>query len=355
MSDMEKVKVSDQEPNDALEESVDAAVEGEGSERKGLKLSKTSDAPQAEAAPEEAPSPKVSLGKGAAIIPDDDDSADDSVDDSVDEGVDEGDSAPRFEKKAFVPWPVEPDHSSAQEMLMTGEDVDLKEVLEDQKLEAGGAGMNFFLLILVLAASAGGIQQLRIVSDPAILEAKRAAAAEEEQAHLEEQLKLKKTYGVLNIDSLPQQATIYKRLISTEDAAAIAPDFKPIESKNKMGETVRAMTPLIMKDMDIKQVYEFRLEMDGYLPYSFNVAQHIWTKEGTDFKFVKKVDMTAMACEHWFLYDSDKKEEQQFENKQKCNAYTKEAKGKNVSVTPCTCKALPEGVEPGDKKEEKKK
>ncbi|MBU0553856.1 hypothetical protein KKF91_09625 [Myxococcota bacterium] len=364
MSDMEHVKVSEK-PQDAQPEGGASGAAEEGvSEGKQLNLAKN-EAPAPSEGGEVVAAPKIALGKQQAqVIPasdddasgddasDDDASGDDASGDDDDEAVGDG-APPRFTKKPFIPWPVEPDHSSAKQMLMQGEEVDLNEVLEDQKLEAGSNGMNFVLLLLVLITSGAGIFQLRNVSNPDILEAKRAAAAEEEQAHIEEQLKLKKTYGTLNIDSIPQQAVIYKREKTSDQGAQ--PDFKPIESKKKTGETVRALTPLILKDMDVAKIYEFRLEAEGYLPYTFHVAKHIWTNEGGDLKFIKQVDMTAMACEYWFLYDSEKKEEQKFDDKPKCNVYFDEAKAKSVTVTDCTCKELPEGVEPGEKKDEKKK
>ncbi len=244
------------------------------------------------------------------------------------------------EKQGFVPWPIAPQHASVREMLLEGEEIDLDDI--DDDFQNRGGFLNFFLLLLLLGAAGGGVYQLHNVSAAEVLEAKRAAAAEKEQAALEEMLKHKKQYGVLRIETIPAKATVIK------DGEAVK-----VMKKDESGQLIKVTgtTPLQMQDVDVNQVYRIRLELDGYEPFDFAVAKHIWTSEGGDFKFLKKVELTAEACEHWYLYDPQKKEEQKFPGKGECSKYHDEHQALGVSVTPCTCKALPEeGAEQPEQK-----
>ena len=92
----------------------------------------------------------------------------------------------------------------------------------------------------------------------------------------------------------------------------------------------------------------FRVEKDGYEPFEFAVAEHLWTKDPTsgEYKFFKMIELTPINCEYWFLYDAKKRREMQFKEKGECLTYHDQAVSQQASVTECTCKIPPEGVVP---------
>lgn len=298
-------------------------------------------------------------------------------------------------------WPVEDDHGSITRLLTQAADreVDI-DALDDHHAVGGGSNaMNLVLLVLIIAATGVGIWQLVRVSSPEALAAKSEARKALEEAHLAEQLAKQKKYGVLRIESEPPQAVVIKdgeKLIA-EVAAATAPpeDGAPADGKageapadgkaapekpadgkatpekpadgktaeqpadGKAGEapadpaaagdtTKVGMTPMNIMNLDISQTYTIRLEKDGYEPFEFSVAEHLWTKDPTtgEFKFFKAVEMTPINCEYWFLYNAKKRREVKFEQKADCFTHYEESLSQQVSVTECVCKIPPEGVNP---------
>lgn len=295
--------------------------------------------------------------------------ADEIMDSLAEEvGADEGDAdpAPDAEKEAapkapvslskgrkgFTPWPVDPEHESVTDMLMgAGGDPDVI-IADDPEPGLRRRGvLNLILVVLVVGAAAGGGYGLALVSSEEALAAKKAAALEAEQQHLEEQLAKQKKYGVLRIESNPPQAIVLqdgeKIVVKGE---ALAGDAGVGQGDAGVGEMV-VMTPTTIQNLDISQTYKFRLEKDGYEPFEFAVSEHLWTKEGEEYKLFKLVDLIPVNCEYWFLYDAKKKREMKFEDQASCLEYHDTAAQKQVTVTECTCKLPPEGATPtADKK-----
>lgn len=247
-------------------------------------------------------------------------------------------------RRAFNPWPVDKDHESVTDMLMGagGDPEDVKEFVSDEELTSGGGIINLFLFILVIAAIGGGAYVLMKVSSPEAIAAKRAEKKRIEEEHLAKQLAMQKKYGILRIESNPEQAVIYKN------------GEKIITKDPETGEDLVAKTPTNMLDMDIGETYKFRLELEGYEPYEFSVAEHIWTKDDAtgDYKLARIIDLVPINCEYYFLYDAKAKREKKFDDKGSCATYHDEAVAKGNQVTDCVCKVPPEGAEP--KPEEKK-
>ncbi|MFN3198590.1 MAG: hypothetical protein ACE366_09295 [Bradymonadia bacterium] len=262
-------------------------------------------------------------------------------------GGDKGASKPAENggRKPFNAWPVDPDHESVTDMLMGagGDPEAVKDFVNDEELTSGGGIINLLLFILVIGAIGGGAYALQKVSSPEAIAAKKAEREAIEKKHLEEQLAKQKKYGILRIESNPEQAVIFKN------------GEKIITKDPETQEEIVAKTPTNMLDMDIGQTYKFRLELEGYEPYEFSVAEHIWTKDDTtgDYKLARIIDLVPINCEYYFLYDAKAKREKKFEDKGACALYHDEAVAKGNQVTDCVCKVPPEGAEP--KKEEEKK
>ena len=248
-------------------------------------------------------------------------------------------------------WPVEKDHGSVTRMLTRETDhVDL----ESDEVAKGGM-FNAILVLLIIAAAAGGIFQLRIVSSAEALEAKRLERQAKEEAFLKEQLAKQKKYGVLRIESNPSQATVVKdgeaiQVAVTPTAAAAVPAGAPGAEPGKAAADSKApaakaapaapapaapapgaataaaggkggvkagMTPMNIMNLDIAQVYKFRVEKVGYEPFEFSLAEHLWTKDPTtnEYKFFKSIEPTPINCEYWFLYDAKQRREVRFQGK----------------------------------------
>ncbi|MCA9545862.1 MAG: hypothetical protein KC613_15770 [Myxococcales bacterium] len=282
----------------------------------------------------------------------------DEAEASADEGADEP-VVPVLSKRTdalqaeFLAWPVDKDHDSAASFLRGDGAGDPSKVVLEEEDEARGKGgaLNFILMILIIAAGVGGVIYFRSVSSPEALAAKKAEREAIEQAHLEEQLAKQKKYGVLRIESNPAQATVFK-------------DGEKIVSKSEAtGEEVIGKTPMNLMDLDISVPVKIRLEAEGYAPYDFAVAEHLWTKDAAtgEYKYFTLVEMTPNVCEYWFLYDAKKKRELQFPDdeketgKSKCTTYYDEAAKGGTAVTECTCKIPPEGWEPPNFDKDKKK
>ncbi|MEE2789607.1 MAG: hypothetical protein VX589_19870 [Myxococcota bacterium] len=305
----------------------------------------------------------------------------------------------------FQAWPVEKDHGSARRMLLA--DAERTDISVKRQ---GGGLVNFALAILIVGATGAGIWQLTIVSSAEALEAKRQEREAVEKAHMEEMLKKQKKYGVLRIESVPDQAIVVKddekimvakaQPAAPTDAAnpapaaadgtaaeGAAPAAEPAPTGGG-GQSRAGTTPMNLMNMDIQQVYKFKVEKPGYESYEFNVAEHLWTKDNSsgEYKYYKKIELNPINCEYWFLYDARQRRELKFmdpteaeiEKLKKAAAKAKKkAKGKKtaqaaapleipsaksdcqkhydnaiarqISVTECTCK-IPEEQPGGEKK-----
>jgi hypothetical protein len=320
---------------------------------------------------------------------------------------------------SFAFWPVEKDHGSVTRMLTAeAQDVDLSVRTK------GGSFLNLILMVLIVGAAGAGIWQLSIVSSAEALEAKRQEREAAEKAHMEEMLKKQKKYGVLRIESVPDQAIVVKddekiMVTKTQPAApAVGADGKPAEGQaakapeapppapvaaaGGAAPTNRAgTTPMNLMNMDIKQVYKFRIDKPGYESYEFNVAEHLWTKDNSsgEYKYYKQVELNPVNCDYWFLYDAKLRRELKFKDlteeelekfkkdaekakkeadkakkrkkvkrgqkpekqkvlkiptgKSECQAHYDQAIINRTSVTECACK-IPEESPEDEKAEEKK-
>jgi len=322
----------------------------------------------------------------APVVPDGDGAAPAKTGGSADRAGSQGASEYRF-------WPVEDDHGSITRLLTGAADkeVDIEDYDHDAAAGGGSTTLNLVLMLLIMAATGVGIWQLVKVSSPETLAAKSEARKALEEAHLAEQLAKQKKYGVLRIESEPPQAVVIKdgEKLVAEVAAATAPpeDDAPADGKapeapadgkdakgtpkapEKAPETPTAppadgkaeapptdgaattkvgMTPMNIMNLDISKTYTIRLEKDGYEPFEFSIAEHLWTKDPTtgEYKFFKPVELTPINCEYWFLYNAKKRREVKFEQKADCFTHYEESLSQQVSVTECVCKIPPEGVNP---------
>ncbi len=298
--------------------------------------------------------PTIDLAKRGGSQPD----ADDDDEPIVPQGEDESESTvvdddlslaerkAQAKKRQFEPWPVEPDHSSACDLLMKeGKPVDLSADFENARPKT----INFVLLILIAAVGGLGAWQFYKVSSPEALATKQAAKDEAEQRSLEEQLAKQKKYGILRIESTPAQVDIVNASAADLSLGAFVckPNEKCVIKNDETGEDIVVRTPANLLNMEISQVYQLRLEKDGYEPFEFAVAEHLWTKDTTgEYKFFKAVELTPTTCEYWFLYDAKRKQELKFDDRALCLEHYDDAVSQQVSVTDCTCKIPPEGTEP---------
>jgi hypothetical protein len=247
----------------------------------------------------------------------------------------------------FLAWPVDPEHRSAADVLLSPAADHSIDASIDEEMKPRNAALNFMLLLLIAGVAAGGVWQFVRVSSPEALAAKKAEKEEIEQKHLAEQLAKQKKYGVLRIESNPPQAELW---LNGE---------RKVNKNETTGEEVVVKTPTNLMDLDIAQPYQIKLEAPGYEPYEFAVSEHLWTKDAatTEYKFFKLAEMTPNVCEYWFLYDAKMKKEVQFKEKTDCMTHFDTAVSKQVSVTECTCKIPPEGwvppATPGSKDDKK--
>lgn len=245
-------------------------------------------------------------------------------------------------RREFRAWPVEKDHGSARDVLLgkgAGKVVDTG----DDDFGKSRNGLNLFLFALLIGVAVAGVWQLIRVSSQEALDAKRLAREAAEKAHLDEQLKLQKKYGILRIETNPPQAAVFK-------------DGQQLIGKTAAGEDKPSLTPMNMMDLDISQSFKIEVKLDGYDPFDFSVAPHLWTKDtgSGEYKFIKMIDLTPNICEYWFLYDAKKRKELKFDDKVGCMEHFDTAVSQQVSVTECTCKIPPEGWKPPEKKDDKK-
>ncbi len=237
----------------------------------------------------------------------------------------------------FRAWPVDKDHASAASFLRgEGAGDPSKVVLEDEDEYRAGSVMNVILGVLIIAAAGAGVWQFKVVSSPETLAAKKAEKAAIEEAHLKEQQAKQKKYGVLRIESNPPQAVVFKD------------DEKIVTKSEATGEEIIGRTPMNLMDLDISQPVKIRLEAEGYAPFEFNVAEHLWTKDAAsgEYKFFNMVELTPNVCEYWFLYDAKRKREMKFPEQGECATHYEDAMKSGTSVTECTCKIPPPGWEP---------
>ena len=255
--------------------------------------------------------------------------------------VPESAASARGAPREFRPWPTERDHGSARDVLL-GKGARKVADLGDDDFKTGKSGMNLVLLILLIAVAGVGIWQFRRVSSQEALDNKRMAREAMEQAHLEEQLAKQKKYGILRVETNPAQAVVFK-------------DGEKIVTKNAAGEELVGKSPMNMMDLDIAQTFKIKVELEGYDPFDFVVAPHLWTKDvgSGEYKFIKMIDLTPNVCEYWFLYDAKARKELKFDEKVACMEHFDGATAKGTSVTECTCKIPPEGWTPPEKKGEK--
>ena len=264
---------------------------------------------------------------------------------------------------AFIAFPVHKDHGTARRMVV--DSVDTPVDLAPAKSETNGT-QNLLAVILIVAVSAVGLWQLSIVSSEEVLAAKRAEREAMEEQFLAEQMAKQKRYGVLRIESVPAQATVIKdgesivvapTTAGEEDgtpptgadpAAGVAPAASPTagvapgtadggsDSKPRAGTT-----PMNLMNIDIGSTYKFKVTKEGYEPFEFAVAEHLWTKDAGEYKFIKMIELIPINCEYWFLYDAKKRREVQFEQKLGCMDHYKKSVASMVSVTECACKLPP--------------
>ena len=251
--------------------------------------------------------------------------------------------AARGARPEFRPWPIENDHGSARDVLL-GKGAGKVTDMGDDDFKTGKSGLNLVLLILLIGVAGVGIWQFQRVSSKEALDAKRMAREAMEQAHLEEQLAKQKKYGILRVETNPPQAIVFK-------------DGEKIVTKNAAGEELVGKSPMNMMDLDIAQTFKIKVELDGYDPFDFTVAPHLWTKDigSGEYKFIKMIDLTPNVCEYWFLYDAKARKELKFDEKVACMEHFDGATGTGTSVTECTCKIPPEGWTPPEKKDDKEK
>ncbi len=300
------------------------------------------------------------------------------------------------------PWPIEKDHGSAQKLLTDsgGADVDLAALVAVDHKSGRKIGM---LLIIFLAAGLGTFK-LAQVSSAEVLQAKAEIRKAKEEAHLAEQMKRKKRYGVLRVESQPSQALVLKDGEKLYAGPGGAPADEPADGAKPAGDTPAptadgakpeapapapapatpkpadgatpavpgadpadaaqatgprvGMTPINLMDLDIAETYRIKVSKVGYEDYEFSVAEHLWTKDPTtnEYKFFKMVELTPINCEYWFFYNAGKRREMKFVNKEKgllagaeqkaeCMHAYQAAVDQAVPVTECTCKIPPEDTE----------
>ncbi len=270
---------------------------------------------------------------------------------------------------AFKAFPVDKDHASARELVVDsgGDNVDLTPAKGEQR-----GSQNLVAVILIVAVSALGLWQLSIVSSDEVLAAKRAEREAMEEQFLAEQMAKQKRYGILRIESTPPQASVVK----DGESIVVTPGGDPVEATAENGATPAAdgvaaapgtapaaapgtpgteggdgqpragTTPMNLMNVDIGQTYKFKVSKEGYEPFEFAVAEHLWTKDAGEYKFIKMIELIPINCEYWFLYDAKKRREVQFEQKLGCMDHYKQSVASQISVTECACKLPPPPANP---------
>ena len=126
------------------------------------------------------------------------------------------------------------------------------------------------------------------------------------------------------------------------------------KSRTAQVSPLSVLSRLPLHSVDIGQPYKFKVSKEGYEPFEFAVAEHLWTKDAGEYKFIKMIELIPINCEYWFLYDAKKRREVQFEQKLGCMDHYKQSVASQISVTECACKlpppsANPEGQAPAPK------
>ncbi len=234
-----------------------------------------------------------------------------------------------------------------------GAEVDLSSVARSSGKTHGV--LNFFLILLMLGVGGAGFYYFYTISNQEALDLRRARLEERRLTQLEEQMAKQKRYGIMRIESDPPQALIYKNgkpIVApkpgapecVDDASCSDGMMCDLESKH-CGDP--AKTPTNISDVNIVQIDKYELKLAGYEDFDFHVSEHLWTKDSAagDYRLLKVIDMNELPCEYWFIFDSAKGEEQKYETRRDCDKAHKAAETEHLSVTECTCKALPEPAE----------
>jgi hypothetical protein len=271
-------------------------------------------------------------------------------------------------------WPIDPEHTNAISALseqISG--VSVVEAIDHQK--PASRALNFILLVAVIASTVIGIQQVSFYSSP-----DRAARlterviCEAEYDVLKKRAAGEKQLGTLQIESAPTQAKVYRR---GEDGS-----FAPVSAKTSEGETMDALTPATLSNLDINQTYTFRLSFTDTLkrpvemtdeekkkmeeekrkpemethpaPYreeEFTVARYQWIQDGGTgtFRFQKIVSLVPSTIEYWHAFNWKTGKAERFETSEECNQ-AQSASSADMTL----CRAIPfvESWERVDKRRE---
>jgi hypothetical protein len=198
---------------------------------------------------------------------------------------------------------------------------------------------NLLLLVVIAVCFGGGWFALSKLASADAIKAKLAEKEQIEQRHREEMIAKMKKYGSIKVESNPPGAIVIQdknpKKCLKKDAAS--------------GNELQCQTPLDIANLDIKELYEFRLELLGYEPFEFTVAEHLWAKApgAEDYVFQKTVELVPSACEYWFTFDAKAKKEMKYTgetSKADCGTFVAEQAKKQNVVPPCTCKPLIPGA-----------
>jgi hypothetical protein len=277
---------------------------------------------------------KTNLEKGV--------SKSDEIIDDLARDVGAGEAAPNAAK---APPTAEAHVETMSQMFMSkGGELDQNKLRADIEQFADPAERkrgqtNLMLLVALIAVIAGGYVGLSKYASADAIKAKLRERDQAEQRHREEQIAKLKKYGEIKIESNPPGAIV------TQDK-----DPKKCMKKDAAtGADMQCVTPLDISNLEIREVYEFKLELPGYEPFEFSVAEHLWAKApgAEDYNFQKTVDLVPSACEHWFTFDPKAKKEMKFAGetgKDDCGKFVGEQAKKQNIVPPCTCKVILPGA-----------
>jgi len=266
----------------------------------------------------------------------------DEIIDDLARDVGAGQTAP----KASKPAPSAEAHvETMSQMLMNkGGELDQSKLRADieQYADPGErkrGQTNLVLLVALAAVFAGGYVALSQLASADAINAKLRERDQAEQRYREEQIAKLKKYGSIKIESNPPGAIV------TQDKDP----KKCVKKDAATGTEMQCMTPLEIANLEIREVYEFKLELPGYEPFDFSVAEHLWAKApgAEDYTFQKTIDLVPSACEHWFTFDPKAKKEMKFPGetgKDDCGKFVSEQAKKQNTVPPCTCKVLLPGA-----------
>lgn len=241
-------------------------------------------------------------------------------------------------------WPVDPEHANAISTLseqISG--VSVVEAMDHHR--PSSRALNFLLLVLVVASTVFGVQQVSYYSSPdraARLTEKVICEAEFDV--LKKRAAGEKQLGTLLIESAPTQAKVYKK---GEDGS-----FAPVSAKTSEGEQMDALTPTTLSNLDINQTYTFRLSFTDTLkrpvemtdeekkkmeeekrkpemeehpaPYrdeEFTIARYQWIQDGGTgtFRYQKIVSLVPSTIEYWHAFNWKTGKAERFETSEECN------------------------------------